>query len=132
MEKKTLDQEALKAKLSEEQFKVTQCSATERPFTGKYYNFKGTGTYHCICCDAALFTSDAKYDSGTGWPSFYQTVSKDAVKEITDNTHGMVRVEAVCGNCNAHLGHVFSDGPKPTSLRYCMNSASLNFEEAQS
>jgi peptide-methionine (R)-S-oxide reductase len=129
MEKKILTQEELKAKLSAEQYQVTQCSATERAFTGKYYNFKGTGVYHCICCDAPLFTSDTKYDSGSGWPSFYQPINAEAVKEIRDTSHGMIRVEAVCGSCNAHLGHVFPDGPKETGLRYCMNSASLDFEE---
>ncbi len=128
MENKIPTAEELKAKLSAEQYNVTQCSATERAFTGKYYNFKGTGVYHCICCDAPLFSSDTKYDSGTGWPSFYKAVSETAVKEVRDTAHGMIRIEAVCGSCNAHLGHVFPDGPKETGLRYCMNSASLNFE----
>jgi len=116
-------------KLSEEEFQVTRCSATERAFTGRYWDEKASGTYHCICCDAPLFRSETKYDSGTGWPSFYQPISEDAVADKVDNTHGMVRTESVCAKCDAHLGHVFPDGPQPTGLRYCMNSASLDLKK---
>ncbi|MEZ4281230.1 MAG: peptide-methionine (R)-S-oxide reductase MsrB [Myxococcota bacterium] len=115
--------------LSEEEFRVTRCSATERAFTGRYWNEKAAGTYHCICCGAPLFRSESKYDSGTGWPSFFAPIEPDAVAEKTDVSHGMVRTESVCARCDAHLGHVFPDGPKPTGLRYCMNSASLRLEK---
>ncbi len=115
--------------LSEEEFRVTRCSATERAFTGRYWNEKAAGTYHCVCCGAPLFRSEAKYDSGTGWPSFFAPIAQDAVAEKTDVAHGMVRTESVCARCDAHLGHVFPDGPKPTGLRYCMNSASLRLEK---
>lgn len=121
--------EEWREKLSEEEFQVTRCSATERAFTGRYWDEKADGTYHCICCGAPLFRSEAKFDSGTGWPSFFQPISEDAVAEKTDQSHGMVRTESVCAKCDAHLGHVFPDGPKPTGLRYCMNSASLDLKK---
>ncbi|CAB4347004.1 MAG: peptide-methionine (R)-S-oxide reductase MsrB [Actinobacteria bacterium] len=123
--------EALRQRLSEEQFQVTQCSATERAFTGKYWDCHDDGTYHCIVCDAQLFSSDTKFDSGTGWPSFFDPMTNDAVATVVDATHGMVRTEAICAGCGAHLGHVFDDGPGPTGLRYCMNSASLDLKPAQ-
>jgi peptide-methionine (R)-S-oxide reductase len=120
--------EVLRERLSAEQYEVTQCSATERAFTGQYWNCHDDGTYHCIVCDAALFSSDTKFDSGTGWPSFFDPMTSDAVATKVDSAHGMVRTEVVCATCGAHLGHVFDDGPTPTGLRYCMNSASLNLE----
>ena len=116
-------------KLTEEEFQVARCSGTERAFTGRYWDEKADGTYHCICCDAELFRSETKYDSGTGWPSFFQPIREDAVAENRDASHGMVRVESVCAKCDAHLGHVFPDGPQPTGQRYCMNSASLNLKK---
>ena len=115
--------------LSEQEFQVTRCSATERAFTGRYWNEKAAGTYHCVCCGAPLFRSEAKYESGTGWPSFNSPVSESAVGEKVDAGHGMARTESVCAKCDAHLGHVFPDGPQPTGLRYCMNSASLRLEK---
>ena len=121
--------EEWREQLSEEAYAVARCGGTERAFTGKYWNYKGVGVYCCACCGNELFSSDCKYDSGSGWPSFWQPVDGECVSEKTDTSHGMVRVEAVCQRCQAHLGHVFPDGPPPTGLRYCMNSASLRFVE---
>jgi peptide-methionine (R)-S-oxide reductase len=108
-------------------FLGTRRAATERPFTGKYEGHWADGSYHCICCGAKLFDSGTKFDAGCGWPSFSQAVP-DAIREIEDRSHGMLRTETVCAQCGAHLGHVFPDGPTSTGLRYCMNSASLDFE----
>ena len=116
-----------KSQLSEEQFYVTRKEGTERAFTGKYARSHDDGLYRCICCNTALFDAKTKFESGTGWPSYYEPIAKENVKENVDNTLGMRRVEVECARCGGHLGHVFPDGPKPTGLRYCMNSASLNF-----
>ncbi len=116
----------LRERLTELQYQVTQRAGTERAFTGAYHDLKDPGVYHCIVCDVELFSSDTKYDSGSGWPSFYEAIDPDRVTLKEDRSYGMVRTEALCANCGAHLGHVFPDGPQPTGDRFCMNSASLN------
>lgn len=117
-----------RAELTPEQYQVCRCGGTEAPFSGKYWDTKTEGTYHCAACDAPLFSSETKYESGSGWPSFWDAISKDAVTEKVDTSHGMVRTEILCAECESHLGHVFPDGPQPTGLRYCTNSASLDLK----
>jgi peptide-methionine (R)-S-oxide reductase len=129
MEKKVVKtDEEWREDLTPEQYIVCRMKGTERPFSGEYYKTKTEGVYTCSCCGAELFLSDTKYESGSGWPSFYEPAVAENVKEEVDSSHGMKRTEVTCNNCGAHLGHVFPDGPKPTGLRYCINSVSLKLK----
>ncbi len=128
-DKMSKTEDAWRAQLTPEQFNVARQAGTERAFSGKYWDCKEDGTYRCICCNAELFGSDTKFDSGSGWPSFYAALDKNAIREVEDGSVGMRRIEVRCANCDAHLGHVFPDGPQPSGMRYCINSASLDLQK---
>lgn len=130
-DKRLTGEAALRARLTDEQFRITQQKGTERAFTGQLLHNKSQGTYTCVVCGTELFASDTKYDSGSGWPSFWLPLAGDRVATHRDMSHGMVRTEVTCAKCGSHLGHVFEDGPQPTGLRYCVNSASLDFKPAK-
>ncbi|KKS98016.1 MAG: methionine-R-sulfoxide reductase, peptide-methionine (R)-S-oxide reductase [Candidatus Gottesmanbacteria bacterium GW2011_GWA2_43_14] len=127
MDMKYKNEEFWKKKLSDEQYQVCRMKSTEPPFTGNYWDNHDTGMYHCIACGQSLFSSDTKFESDSGWPSFYKAVDEGNLELVEDRSHGMTRREVVCGNCGSHLGHLFDDGPEPTGKRYCINSAALDF-----
>ena len=130
-EEVTRTDEEWRSQLDDQQYEVTRCSGTERPFTGKYWDCKDAGTYKCVCCGQELFRSESKYDSGSGWPSFSAAIAEGKINYKEDNSLGMSRIEIFCAKCDSHLGHLFDDGPQPTGKRYCVNSISLDFNKAK-